>query len=92
MKRYFRTVPAALVCAAVLLSPLSAAVTPQPFPGLHTIDARTPQGLQELFAPGPDVLPLVSAHRGGAAQDFPENCIATFEHTLRHCWSMLEPC
>ncbi len=63
---------------------------PQPSLGLHTIDAGTPQGLQDLFAPGPDVLPLVSAHRGGAAKGFPENCIATFEQTLRHCWSLLE--
>ena len=65
-------------------------VAPQPSAGLYTIDARTPQGLQGLFAPGGDALPLVSAHRGGAAQGFPENCIATFEETLRHCWSLLE--
>ncbi|MCL5281107.1 MAG: glycerophosphodiester phosphodiesterase family protein, partial [Planctomycetes bacterium] len=26
----------------------------------------------------------------GAAKDLPENCIATFEQTLRHCWSLLE--
>jgi glycerophosphoryl diester phosphodiesterase len=58
--------------------------------GLYTVDARTPQGLQDLFTPGGDALPLVSAHRGGAAKGFPENCIATFEQTLRHCWSMLE--
>lgn len=90
MKKHFRAVPAALLWAAVLLSPLSAAVAAQPAAGLHTVDARTPQGLQELFAPGGDALPLVSAHRGGAAKDFPENCIATFEQTLRHCWSMLE--
>jgi glycerophosphoryl diester phosphodiesterase len=90
MKKYFRVVPGALLCVAVLLSPLAAAVTPQPSAGLHTIDAGTPQGLQDLFAPGSDVLPLVSAHRGGAAKDFPENCVATFEQTLRYCWSMLE--
>lgn len=57
---------------------------------LHTVDAQTPKGLQELFAPDGTGLPLVSAHRGGAAKGFPENCIATFEHTLRHCWSMME--
>jgi glycerophosphoryl diester phosphodiesterase len=73
-----------------LLSSLSAAIAQQPSPGPYTVDARTPQGLQELFAPDGDALPLVSAHRGGAEKGFPENCIATFEHTLRHCWSMLE--
>ena len=66
------------------------AAAPQPSPGLHTIDAGTPEGLQELFAPGGGALPLVSAHRGGAAQGFPENCLATFEQTLRSGWSMLE--
>ncbi len=89
MKKHSLTIPVGLVCAAVLLSPLSAAVAPQPSLGLYTVDAGTPQGLQELFAPG-DALPLVSAHRGGAGKGFPENCIATFEQTLRHCWSMLE--
>jgi glycerophosphoryl diester phosphodiesterase len=46
--------------------------------------------LQELFAPDGEALPLLSAHRGGAAKGFPENCIATFQRTLHHCWSMLE--
>jgi glycerophosphoryl diester phosphodiesterase len=57
---------------------------------LHRIDAQTPQGLQDLlqFAGGP--LPLVSAHRGGAGTGFPENCLATFEHTLRHTFALLE--
>jgi glycerophosphoryl diester phosphodiesterase len=35
-------------------------------------------------------LPLVSGHRGGAAIGFPENCIATFEHTLANTFAMLE--
>jgi len=80
--------PIGLAKAAAQESGVSGA--PRPAPGLHLVDAGTPQGLQELFAPGPDALPLVSAHRGGAAKGFPENCIATFEQTLRHSWSMLE--
>ncbi len=90
MKKSFGTVPAALLGAVALLSSLSCAVGQQSSRGLYTVDARTPQGLQELFAPDGDALPLVSAHRGGAGKGFPENCIATFEQTLRHCWSMLE--
>ncbi len=57
---------------------------------LHRIDARTPQGLQELFSYTGEALPLVSAHRGGPQVGFPENCIETFEHTLRNTYSMLE--
>lgn len=81
---------AAVRCVVVLSFPVCVA-TAQSLPGeLHTVDATTAQGLQALFTPNGDPLPLVSAHRGGAAIDFPENCIATFEHTLRHAWSMLE--
>lgn len=57
---------------------------------LHLVDARTPQGLRELFQPAAEPLPLLSAHRGGAGPGWPENCLATFEATLRHGWSMLE--
>lgn len=56
----------------------------------YTVDAQTPAGLRELFRPTSERLPLLSAHRGGAAKDFPENCLATYEATLRHAWSMLE--
>jgi len=58
--------------------------------GLHRLDPQTPAGLQELFKYTGEPLPLVSAHRGGAAAGFPENCIATFENTLRNAFAMLE--
>src|SRR5512134_2049686 len=57
---------------------------------LHRIDARTPEGLRALFRPTSDPLPFVSAHRGGAQRGFPENCLATFEQTLRHTFAILE--
>src|SRR5688572_12200918 len=57
---------------------------------LFVVDAQTPEGLRELFKPTTDRLPLLSAHRGGAGPEFPENCMATFEATLRHGWSVLE--
>jgi glycerophosphoryl diester phosphodiesterase len=62
----------------------------RPASKLHVVDAKTPQGLRELFKPAAERLPLLSAHRGGAGPGFPENCLATFEATLRHGWSMLE--
>lgn len=57
---------------------------------LHRIDAKTPQGLMELLTYTGEPLPLVSGHRGGAAVGFPENCIATFEHTLQKTYALLE--
>jgi hypothetical protein len=50
----------------------------------HAIDPQTPQGLQAFFRHARDPLPLVHAHRGGPARGFPEHCVASCEHTLRH--------
>ena len=57
---------------------------------LYRIDARTPQGLRELFQSGNNPLPFVSAHRGGAQPGFPENCPTTFNHTLQHTFAIME--
>lgn len=57
---------------------------------LHRIVPQTPQDLQRLFAPTSTPLPFVSAHRGGPQAGFPENCLATFENTLRHTFAVLE--
>jgi glycerophosphoryl diester phosphodiesterase len=72
---------------AVVLTVVASAQAPAK---LHLIDAQTPQGLRELFRASADRLPLVSAHRGGAGPGWPENCLATFEATLRHGWALLE--
>jgi glycerophosphoryl diester phosphodiesterase len=57
---------------------------------LHVIDTRTPQELRELFRHTDKPLHVISAHRGGAGSKFPENCIATFENTLRHTYAIVE--
>lgn len=57
---------------------------------LHTIPVNTPQELQAFFRYTADKEPLVSAHRGGARPGFPENCIETFENTLKHIPAILE--
>jgi glycerophosphoryl diester phosphodiesterase len=75
-----------LFCATITFAQGPTAVSPK----LFLVDARTPQGLRELFKPTAERLPLLSAHRGGAGAGLPENCMATFEATARHGWSMLE--
>lgn len=55
-----------------------------------TINPKTPEGLQKLFKYTGKSLRLVSAHRGGVRKGFPENCIATFENTLRHTAAIME--
>jgi len=57
---------------------------------LHRLVPKTAQDLRDILHFQEARLPCVSAHRGGPAQGFPENCIATFEHTLQHTFAMLE--
>lgn len=57
---------------------------------LHRIDPGSSRGLQEILGAGSGPLPFVSAHRGGAWRDYPENCIATFERTLGSTYAILE--
>jgi glycerophosphoryl diester phosphodiesterase len=59
-------------------------------PALHRLQLQSPADLRELLGYTGQPLPLVSAHRGGATAGFPENCLATFEHTLRHTYALLE--
>lgn len=45
---------------------------------------------REAFKWKPDHSPMVSAHRGGPALGFPENCIATFDNTLSYAMALIE--
>ncbi len=63
---------------------------PEPSPALLTVDPKTPEGLRDLLKYDGESLHLVSAHRGGSGKGLPENCIATFENTLRHTHAMME--
>ena len=50
----------------------------------------TTQDLRALLRHTPERIPLVSAHRGGPVAGYPENCIATFENTLRQAPALIE--
>lgn len=51
---------------------------------------KTADELKKFLSYRSNNLPIVSAHRGGPMEDFPENCIATFENTLKHGFALLE--
>lgn len=72
------------VCAQAAAGPPAGAAL------MHRIDARSPQGLRDLFRHTDQPLPLVSAHRGGPQPGYPENCLATFENTLHHTFAIME--
>lgn len=84
----FRFLFLALGCAVGSI--LAAAERTAKSSAAFIIDAGTPAGLRELFRPTGEVLPVLSAHRGGAGPGYPENCLATFEATVRAAWSLLE--
>ncbi len=75
-----------LACC-MLMTPVALSQTDK---RLHCVAPGTPEGLREIFQYTGHGLPLLSAHRGGAVDGYPENCIATFEHTIEHAFSMLE--
>ncbi|WP_187774960.1 glycerophosphodiester phosphodiesterase family protein [Pedobacter sp. BS3] len=60
---------------------------------LNTFKIKNVSELKEFFRYTPDRIPLVCGHRGGAEPGYPENCIATFEHTLSqvHAFFELDP-
>lgn len=81
-----KTLSKLLLCwlLVLLILPLSAQI---PAPKLKT---KTSADLQELFHWKADRKPLVSAHRGGPSEGFPENCLETFEHTLSFGQAIIE--
>jgi glycerophosphoryl diester phosphodiesterase len=76
-----------VLCLCVALT--GASVNTQPA-RLHVLDIRSADDLKAFFRPDANGPPLVTTHRGGARDGFPENAIETFENTLRHTWSSLE--
>ncbi|HEU5118204.1 MAG TPA: glycerophosphodiester phosphodiesterase family protein [Isosphaeraceae bacterium] len=71
-------------------SPLRAQSDSEPALSRHILNVSDAQGIKNFFHYSPDRLPFVSAHRGGPESGFPENCLATFDHTLQHTWAIME--
>jgi glycerophosphoryl diester phosphodiesterase len=57
---------------------------------LHTLKISNPGELKEFFRWTQDRIPVVTAHRGGARQNFPENCLETFQNTLGEVHALIE--
>ncbi|MBN1825471.1 MAG: glycerophosphodiester phosphodiesterase family protein [Candidatus Eisenbacteria bacterium] len=56
----------------------------------HYVSFEGPAGLREYLRWHPGKTPLLGAHRGGPADGFPENCIATFERALDYAPCLIE--
>lgn len=56
----------------------------------HYMNVQTAEELRKLFRYTGDSVCFLSSHRGGPEKNLPENCIATFENTLRFTYSVME--
>ncbi len=91
MKHFTEKKPWNLILAAAWLLTLQGAGTSvAQVKDFYRIEIAPGETLKSFFQYTPDRIPLVSTHRGGSRAKFPENCIPTFENTLRHTWSALE--
>jgi glycerophosphoryl diester phosphodiesterase len=54
------------------------------------VSFKTTDDLRQYLHRTSDKKTLISAHRGGTASKFPENCLATFENTLQYLPALLE--
>lgn len=57
---------------------------------LFTIECENYKDLETFFRYTPDSYLIVSGHRGGRAEGYPENSIEVMEYTLRHMPSFFE--
>ena len=56
----------------------------------HYVAFADADALAAYLRYGSEAGPLVSAHRGGPMPAYPENALATFEHTLRYAPALIE--
>lgn len=72
---------------------LSLALTTTPVyaqTGTHILAFKDINDFQSYFHYTAGHRPVISGHRGGTTMGYPENCIATFENTLRHTPAFFE--
>jgi len=57
---------------------------------INTLKIKDVSQLREFFKYTGKNTPIISGHRGGTVKGFPENCIATFENTLKYTPAFFE--
>ena len=89
MPSFAKVYASGFIIAALFFGKLNPVVAQQNAP-LQTLQIKTPQDLHQYFKYTGQDIPLISGHRGGTTKGYPENCIATFENTLRHTPAFFE--
>ena len=57
---------------------------------IYTLNIKNASEMRDYFNYTGNNLPIISGHRGGTTKGFPENCIATFENTLKYTPAFFE--
>ncbi|PWS31523.1 glycerophosphodiester phosphodiesterase family protein [Pedobacter paludis] len=57
---------------------------------INTLKIKNVNELHEFFKYTGKNTPIISGHRGGTVKGFPENCVATFENTLKYTPAFFE--
>jgi glycerophosphoryl diester phosphodiesterase len=90
MKRFKFTTSKTILTLSVLVLLYGFSDQKKNTTGLHVLKLKNPKETKALLSYSGDPLPLISAHRGGPLVDFPENCLQTFENTLRSAFAIME--
>jgi glycerophosphoryl diester phosphodiesterase len=56
----------------------------------YHVSFKDVSSLQKYLAYSPHKSPLIAAHRGGPQAGFPENCMQTFQHSLKYAPCLIE--
>lgn len=75
---------------AVPFAHTSADAQQQTLPQPQLVRLSDPQSLQFYLRWTPEREPLISAHRGGPMPGYPENCLESFENSLRYGRCLIE--
>ena len=57
---------------------------------INALQFKNTQEFQQYFKHTGNDIPVISGHRGGTTTGYPENCIATFENTLKYTPAFFE--
>ena len=57
---------------------------------INVLQFKNAKEFQQYFKHTGKDMPVISGHRGGTTTGYPENCVATFENTLKHTPAFFE--
>lgn len=76
--------------AFMLLATGGVMISAQTETEINILKFRNVKEFQQYFKHTDHNMPVISGHRGGTTTGYPENCIATFENTLKHTPAFFE--